>query len=44
MYVYYVQLLYIYIMLNKIHKHVKNIYIRDQKENKFFCEDENISF
>jgi len=44
MFVYYVQPLYILIVFKKIQKHVKIIFIRDQKQNKFFCEDENIQF
>jgi len=34
---------YIYIMLKKF-TNMSNISIRHQKENKVFCEDENISF
>jgi len=44
MFVYYVQPLYILIVFKKIQKHVKIIFIRDQKQNKFFREDENIQF
>jgi len=44
MFVYYVQPLYIVIVFKKIQKHVKIIFIRDQKQNKKFCEDENIQF
>jgi len=44
MFVYYVQPLYILIVFKKIQKHVKIIFIRDQKQNKNFCEDENIQF
>jgi len=44
MFVYYVQLLYILIVFKKIQKHVKIIFIRDQKQNNFFYEDENIQF
>ena len=44
MFVYYVQPLYILIVFKKIQKHVKIIFIRDQKQNKIFCEDENIQF
>jgi len=42
LYLYYVQPLYILIVFKKIQKHVKIIFIRDQKQNKIFCEDENI--
>jgi len=31
-------------MFKKYQKHVKIISIKDQKQNKFFCEDENIQF
>jgi len=46
LYLYYVCLLcstfeYSY-CVQKIQKHVKIIFIRDQKQNKKFCEDENI--
>jgi len=44
MFVYYVQPLYILIVLKKIQKHVKILFIRDQKQNKKICEDENIQF
>ena len=44
LYLYYVQPLYILIVFKKIQKHVKIIFIRDQKQNKNFCEDENIQF
>ena len=44
MFVYYVQPLYILIVFKKIQKHVKIIFIRDQKQNKLFYEDENIQF
>jgi len=36
--------LYIHIMFKKCQKHVKIISIKGQKQNKFFCEDENIQF
>ena len=42
--VYYIRHLYIHIMFKKFQKHVKIISIKDQKQNKFFCEDENIQF
>jgi len=41
---YYIRHLYIHIMFKKCQKHVKIISIKDQKQNKFFCEDENIQF
>jgi len=48
LYLYYVRLLcstFVYsYCVQKIQKHVKIIFIRDQKQNKFFCEDENIQF
>ena len=44
MFVYYVQPLYILIVLKKIQKHVNILFIRDQKQNKKICEDENIQF
>ena len=44
MFVYYVQPLYILIVFKKSQKHVKIIFIRDQKQNNFFSEDENIQF
>jgi len=44
MFVYYVQPLYILIVLKKLQKHIKIIFIRDQKQNKKFCEDENNQF
>jgi len=31
-------------MFKKCQKHVKIISIKDQKQNKFFCEDKNIKF
>jgi len=31
-------------MFKKCQKHYKIISIKDQKQNKFFCEDENIQF
>ena len=31
-------------MFKECQKHVKIIYIKDQKQNKKFCEDENIQF
>ena len=43
MFVYYVQPLYILIVFKKF-KNMSIIFIRDQKQNKFFCEDENIQF
>ena len=42
--VYYIRHLYIHIMFKKCQKHVKIISIKDQKQNKIFCEDENIQF
>jgi len=37
--------IYIFILCSKkCQKHVKIISIKDQKQNKFFCEDENIPF
>ena len=42
--VYYIRHLYIHIMFEKCQKHVKIIFIKDQKQNKIFCEDENIQF
>jgi len=42
--VYYIRYLYIHIVFKKCQKHVKIIIIKDQKQNKFFCEDENIQF
>jgi len=42
--VYYIRHLYIHIMFKKCQKHVKIISIKDQKQNKKFCEDENIRF
>jgi len=42
--VYYIRHLYIHIMFKKCQKHVKIIFIKDQKQNIFFCEDENIQF
>jgi len=37
--------IYIFILRSKkCQKHVKIISIKDQKQNKFFCEDENIQF
>jgi len=42
--VYYIRHLYIYIMFKTYQKHVKIISIKDQKQNKNFCEDENIQF
>jgi len=48
LYLYYVRLLcstFVYsYCVQKIQKHVKIIFIRDQKQNKKFCEDENIQF
>ena len=48
LYLYYVRLLcstfvYSYCVQKNL-KHVKIIFIRDQKHNKKFCEDENIQF
>ena len=31
-------------MFKKCQKHVKIIYFKDEKQNKTFCEDENIQF
>ena len=31
-------------MFNKCQKYFKIISIKDEKQNKFFCEDENIQF
>ena len=31
-------------MFKKCQKHIKIIFIKDQKQNKIFCEDENIQF
>jgi len=42
--VYYIRHLYIHIMFKKCEKHVKIIFIKDEKQNKFFYEDENIQF
>jgi len=42
--VYYVQLLYIHMMLKKCQKRVNIIFVRDQKQNKNICADENTSF
>jgi len=42
--VYYVQLLYVYIMLKKCQEYVKIIFVGDLKQNKNNCEDENTSF
>jgi len=42
--VYYIRHLYIHMMLKKCQKHVKIIYFKDEKQNNFFCEDENIQF
>ena len=42
--VYYIRHLYIHIMFKKCQKHNKIISIKDQKQNKFFREDENIQF
>ena len=42
--VYYIRHLYIHIIFKKCQKHVKIISIKDQKQNKKFCEDENIQF
>ena len=36
--------LYIHIMFKKCQKHVKIIPIKNQKQNKKICEDENIQF
>jgi len=36
--------IYSYYVQKKCQKHVKIISIKDQKQNKFFCEDENIQF
>jgi len=37
--------IYIFILCSKnVKKHVKIISIKDQKQNNFFCEDENIQF
>jgi len=49
LYPYYVRLLYstfiyLYYVQKKYQKHVKIISIRDEKQNNFFCEDENIQF
>jgi len=44
MFVYYIQHLYIHIMLKKCQKHIKIISFKDEKQNKKFCEDENIQF
>jgi len=48
LYLFYVHLLcstFVYsYCVQKIQKHVKIIFIRDQKQNKIFCEDENIQF
>jgi len=48
LYLYYVRLLcstFVYsYCVQKIQKHVKIIFNRDQKQNKFFCKDENIQF
>jgi len=48
LYLYYVRLLcstFVYsYCVQKIQTHVKIIFIRDQKQNKKFCEDENIKF
>jgi len=42
---YYVQPLYVHIiMFQKCQERVKVISIKDQKQNKKFCEDEKISF
>ena len=42
--VYYIRHLYIHIMFKKCQKHVKIRSIKDQKQNKIFCEGENIQF
>jgi len=42
--VYYIRHLYIHIMFKKCQKHVKIIFIKDQKQNKILCEDEKILF
>jgi len=42
--VYYIRHLYIHIMFKKCQKYVKIISIKDEKQNKKFCEDENIQF
>jgi len=42
--VYYIRYLYIHIMFKKCQKYFKIISIKDEKQNKFFCEDENIQF
>jgi len=42
--VYYIRHLYVHIMFKKCQKHVKIIYFKDEKQNKTFCEDENIQF
>jgi len=42
--VYYVQLLYVRIMLQKCQEHVKTIFIKDRKQNKKIYENENTLF
>jgi len=42
--IYYIRHLYIHIMFKKYEKHIKIIFIKDRKQNKKFCEDENIQF
>jgi len=42
--VYYIRHLYIHIMFKKCQKHVKIISFKDEKQNNFFCGDENIQF
>jgi len=42
--VYYIRHLYIHIMFKKCQKYFKIISIKDEKQNKKFCEDENVQF
>jgi len=42
--VYYIRHLYIHILFKKCQKHVKIISFKDEKQNNFFYEDENIQF
>jgi len=45
LYLYYVRLLYsTFVYSYCVQKHVEIIFIRDQKQNKKFCEDESIRF
>jgi len=42
--VYYIRHLYIHIIFKKCQKYVKITSIKDEKQNKKICEDENIKF